>query len=169
MRARDFVLGFAAAAAIIIGAVGAGCGGTSDAGPTADASTDVTVDHQVTVDAAPDTVVDAPTVCAVDADLTTFNFDAGADGGACISCVKSQCPTEIAACNMDCTCKSAFVDFINCTGMGGSLQSCAGTLSAIDPTMFYCAFPCASTCGVNLDAGRDAARDVTTDAPADGG
>ncbi len=176
MRAREMFLGFAAGAAIIIGAVGAGCGGSSDVTPTPDASADVTVDHAVTVDASVDTAMDTAPMCAVDADITKFNIDAGADGGACIACVETRCATAIAQCNMDCECKTAFVDFNSCTQMGGSFINCAistlGGISNMTIQMEFqaCAPACAATCGISLgDGGREGGRDAASDAPDDGG
>lgn len=175
MRARELFFGFAAGAAIIIGAVGAGCGGSSDVTPTPDASADVTVDHAVAVDASVDTAMDTAVVCAVDADITSFSLDAGADGGACIACFQSHCASVISRCNKDCDCKSAFLDFYSCTAMGGTFINCAiSSLSGLDQSyqsdLQACAPACAGTCGISLgDAGREGGRDAASDAPDDGG
>jgi hypothetical protein len=160
MRARNWILGSAATASLIMACVGAGCGGSSENGPSPDAGQDVTVDHATPMpDAAPDVIMDSAMMCAVDADLTMLHIDAG-DGGACIACVQSHCSAAISDCNMDCDCKSAFLAFLACTGMGGSITTCGiQTLGNIDTTIqqefFTCAPPCASTCGVMLDGGRE--------------
>jgi hypothetical protein len=180
MRARNWILGLAASAAAAVGAMGAGCGGSSDSTGGADASVDVTTDHAI--DTAPDTtpdVQDAGMACMVDADLTQIHIDAGSDGGACVACVTSHCQQVLMDCNADCQCKGAFLDFLDCTGMGGSLQSCGqSTLAGVDPAILQgfigCAPACATTCGVMLpdggrDGGRDGASDAPADAPGDGG
>jgi hypothetical protein len=167
MRARNWFLGFAAGTAAVVAVIGSGCGGSqNDSTPTPDASVDSAPDT-ATADVTPDVpdVQDAGMVCTVDADLNTFTVDAGA---ACISCFKQHCSQVISQCNMDCDCKAAFVDFFNCTGMGGSLISCAqSTLAGIDPTyqqeLQGCAPPCLGVCVPPRDGGPDGARDGATD------
>jgi len=176
MRARNWILGFAAGSAAMIAVVGTGCGGSENNGTTTpDAAADVTVDHAA--DTTPDTTPDVSdaAVCAVDADLNNINIDAGADGGGCMMCVKTHCSMAINDCNADCDCKSAFIDFLGCVNMGGSLTTCAfQNLAGINQTILAefqgCAPPCAATCGVMIpDGGRDGATDGASDAPNEGG
>lgn len=146
------------------------CGGTSasaDAGP--DGTTTPDAQKEATADVAKDT---QPPPCAVDADLNNLQFpDAAFDGGVntavCWSCLKGGCQTYISECNKTCDCKQGVVDFIDCMGQGGTINSCAAGLLAIDQTFALqfgtCAYTnCKTQCGLP-DFG-----DASLDAP-DGG
>lgn len=118
MRVRHLLAGFAVTASTF-GLVAAGCGGTTDSGPT-DAGSDVVSDKAVTVqDTGLDAIEDTAIAC-VDADLNTINpgdaaiGDGGASVGTCLQCARSSCPSQISACNADCACKDAVVGFAGC-------------------------------------------------------
>lgn len=163
---------------ILVGATGcwigalsmSSCGGSSvvtDAGT--DGTTAPDVQKEATADVAKDT---QPPPCAVDADLNTLQFpDAAFDGGTntavCWSCLKGGCQSYITECNKTCDCKQGVVDFINCMGQGGTINSCYGPLLLIDQSFAIqfgtCAYGnCKTQCGLP-DLG-----DAAADAP-DGG
>ena len=117
MRLRHWLAGFAVTASTF-GLVAAGCGGTTDSGPT-DAGNDTVSEKAVVQDTGPDAVEDTAIAC-VDADLNTINpgdaaiGDSGASVGTCLQCARTSCPTQISACNADCACKDAVVGFAGC-------------------------------------------------------
>jgi len=162
---------------ILAGAVGgwaiamsvASCGGGStsdDAG--ADTST-----QDVQKEAAIDTGVkdSGPAPCAVDADLNTLQIpdatlEGGINTGVCWGCLKGSCQTYINQCNTSCDCKQGVLDFLDCMGKGGQIQTCAAGLATIDPNFALqfggCAYGnCQTQCGLpNLgDAAADAKKD----------
>lgn len=180
---------FFAAAAAAGGFVAQGCGG--DQGVASDAGPDVTKDEGI--DQGVDTGADVPQdagsdACENDADLNDIPIpdaaavDAGADGGvnigACLSCVKAQCQSQIQACNADCVCKDGLLDAIPCIQQNGLSLKCAGSLStdtaAVDLgkcMLNHCAAACNATKFLDggLDASNEAAADATSDSTSDGG
>jgi hypothetical protein len=86
--------------------------------------------------------------------------------------LKTNCGTEINACNQDCECRQAIVDTVTCVAQGGGFQSCAiGALGNQNAaSLFTCAYGhCQSAClGSGGDGGvKDGASDATTDATGD--
>jgi hypothetical protein len=178
MRASQWILGLATAAATVA-CVASGCGGNTSGGnsPTDSGTPDVTADQHVApeaaAEAAPEAASDAPVPCASDAMITSIPVLDGsvpgsdASAAACISCVETDCPMLIMQCNAICGCPDAFNTFEACVGAGGSVTTCgAGLLSAgLMLSQVTCAFPCAATCGVSLEAGsKDGAGDSSGDA-----
>lgn len=163
---------------ILVGAAGcwvgalsiSSCGGGSTGGD--DAAADNTA-PDAQKEAAADTGVkdSGPGPCAVDADLNTLQIpdatiDGGINTGVCWSCLKGGCQMYINQCNMTCDCKQGVLDFLDCMGKGGTIQSCAAGLAAIDPNFALqfgtCAYGnCQTQCGLpNLsDASLDAKKD----------
>jgi hypothetical protein len=133
MRASQWLLGFATVTAVF-GAVASGCGGSSSSGgdTTKDSGPDVTAAETSTPEAAAEAAAKetGPTDAAaeacvpVDADLTQLQVpdsglpDAGIDIGACVACLKSNCQTELQACNADCVCIDTIVGCLS----GGSIS-----------------------------------------------
>lgn len=153
------------------------CGGDDnkgDGGP--DATTDAPAD--VAKDVAPD-VSDAG--CATDVDLTSFlpsadaSFDVDAGNiniTACTGCLKTNCGTDINACNQDCECRTDIVDAVQCVAQGGTFQACAlGALSNTNAAnLFGCALGSCSSACIPPDGGAkdSGSSDAPSDAP-DGG
>ena len=182
---------------VVAGLAAGGCGSTVDSGVGADAGRDAVVRDVAAppADTGPDVVDTGVMACAVDADLSMVNLpDASlADGassiGRCSACVQTTCKMQFAACNDNCDCKSAVLDFFTCYSAGGSITKCGlplgtlggdartlgqGLIVCIDPAFAGGPGPgCKDDCAVNAlfpDAGKsdaDAATDAT-DAPADG-
>ncbi len=113
------------------------CGG-SDAGN--DGGSDATTDTMLTPDVAktPAPANDASDAgCQNDVALTQYlpSADAAIDvdaGGyniaACTGCLKTDCATDINACNSDCACRQTVVDLVTCIGQGQeSFQQCGET------------------------------------------
>jgi hypothetical protein len=176
MRARQLLLGIGAFAALAIAGFG-GCGGSSTDTP-ADAGSDTTVDAPAdrAADVTPD-IQDSGPVCAEDADISKYDpadaalNDAGANTQGCAKCIKSDCKTEVTACNDNCECRTAVVAFYTCLAKGGSLQACgiqafgglSGEAQQLGQDLGFCVYGfCKDECGVPdlPDGGFDAARDA---------
>jgi hypothetical protein len=74
-----------------------------------------------------------------DAELSTLMIpdaelrETGATLPGCVSCVKTNCSNQIAACNADCTCSDVLVGVVNCLEGGTSIGECGVAL--IGPSM----------------------------------
>ncbi len=119
--------------ACVSGALGAGCGGSSDdsTGNTSDASQDVTAKDTSTADVVQ--IQDAGR--CDDADLNTLSLpdaslgDSGASVGTCLGCTRASCSEQITECNKDCECKNGIDDALNCVAEQGTLSaSCVGSV-----------------------------------------
>lgn len=118
--------------ALATGAIGAGCGGSSDDSAAGqDASQDVTAKDTATQDVVQ--IVDAAR--CDDADLNTLSLpdaslgDSGASVGTCLECTRGSCAEQITECNKDCACKNGIDDALSCIAeMGGLSASCAGSI-----------------------------------------
>jgi hypothetical protein len=129
---------------------GSDSGGANNGGDASDASS--------TADSGQDS---APSCVIGDADISTLSppdaslNDAGASVGACIGCAKTNCSTDVAACNTDCECNTALVCIFECIGgVGNTLLTCAeqcGGLANVDgaeETLLGCAEKsCKAECG----------------------
>jgi hypothetical protein len=176
MRASQWLLGGATAAAIVA-TIASGCGGSSSGGGGSpqDASTDATYDAAVEAakEAAAETGPEAAPVCVPDADITHLTIpdaslgDSGASTDGCYSCIQTSCGSQLASCNTDCTCNSAVQGFLECVASGTSPVTCATSHLAGGGTvglpLIACvagsAFPggsgpgCLHACGVSLPEG----------------
>lgn len=163
MRVRHLLAGFAVTASTV-GLIGAGCGGSTDAGPT-DAGSDVVSDKTVVVqDTGPDVGEPDTAVECVDADLNTINpadaeiGDSSASVGTCLACARTSCMSEISACNLDCSCKDGVITFATCV-QTGSVIGCAMGLAGSNEgqALGLCLYSnCRPQCGQGnliLDAG----------------
>jgi hypothetical protein len=177
MRASQWFLG-GATAVTIASAIAAGCGGSTNSNPpqdsgVADATGDVA--HEAApAEAAAETGPDAPpeAACVPDADITKLNppdaalNDSGATDLGCYTCIKTNCGTQLSACNADCACNTAVEGFLACVGAGGSPISCGSGLissgNAATIALGGClAGPlaggsgpgCLKECGVNIPEG----------------
>jgi hypothetical protein len=202
MRASGWLLGVAVVCATV-GMVGAGCGGSSQESPSDAGSADATRDQgapetgmpEAAMDAMDAAAMDSGMACAVDADLTTAMVpdasigDSGATTETCYACIESNCGSQLADCNADCTCKTNILGFVQCVGSGGSLTACGSGLAlsgdpattalgrcVAGPLLGGSGPGCLQPCGVTLpdggsgDGGQmgDAASDAaTTDAAGD--
>ncbi len=145
MRASQWLLGFATTSAIF-GAVAAGCGGSSGGGGGGghDAST-----TDVVSEPAPEAAAEAskesgpqdaaPEACVpVDANLNNLPVpdaslgDSGVSLAACVSCLKTNCSSEITACNADCVCLDTIV---GCIAGGAISVSCVGSAALSNPAI----------------------------------
>lgn len=179
MRASQWLLGLATTSAIV-GAVAAGCGGSTNSGtPVKEAGPDVTAD--VAKEAAPEAAAEtgpadaASEACAFDGEvawppITDAAFgDTGINEGTCLACVEGACPDLISQCNASCACKEAFGQFESCFAAGGSLETCGAELATgggLSFTDLECALPCASTCGISTsEGGSDGGGDASSDGP----
>jgi hypothetical protein len=195
MRRIQWLLGVSLATAAAIVACG---DSTTDTPPAADAGQDTSVvdsskpDTGVVDSGLPDVVEDSAT-CTSDADLNTLNPADAALGeagsvGTCVACGKTNCATELTACQGDCTCTNTLACFYDCIGQpGGSLlgcgQQCGADIQTPGPTqdVILCiACGCTTECNVPAqiakavcgskpaDGGTDSApADAAADAPAD--
>lgn len=167
MPGRSWWLG--AVAVIAAGLVSTGgCSSETSPAPAGDASADTSPDvGDASVDAPPDVAA-----CVSDADLGTLTIpdaainDAGASTSSCLACLRSLCPTEIAACNGVCECRAVVVDLLDCVAKGGQLIGCfvqssqglPSSVTAIAQSLGLCAFSsCPKQCGAPAsgDAGPD--------------
>ncbi len=157
-------------------AIMSACGG--DNNTNNDAGPDVTT-SDVAKDVTPDVVADAGSdVFCLDADLVSFlpsadasiDVEAGINITQCTGCLKTQCGSDITACNKDCTCQQDIIDAVQCVAQGGDFTTCAG--GALTNTnaqnLFICALGnCSSVCippdGGTKDSG------TTDGAPQDSG
>jgi hypothetical protein len=138
MRASQWLLGGATAAAIVA-AIASGCGGSTNSSSPQDSGTDVTND--VVAEAAPKEAAaetstqDSPAACVPDADITHLTIpdasigDSGASTDGCYACIQTTCSTQLSACNADCTCNTAVRGFLTCVAAGGSTLSCGTSLA----------------------------------------
>jgi hypothetical protein len=160
-------------------AYGAACSGSttkSDAGvPVVDAAREAAPVVDAAADASERVCKDA----GVD-DLPVPDAsvgDSGVSTGQCFQCLKTTCQGELSACNSNCDCRGAIVEFLGCTPKATSpsaAQACAinafssisGPASDLGTNLGRCALVgCRTECipeGL-LDAGP---RDATTDADA---
>jgi hypothetical protein len=174
----QWVLGLGAALATS-GAIATGCGGSENNTSPADSGSDVTTDQggkDVAAEAS-DAMPDGGLMCPYptlesypipDADIP--NTKKPVEG--CVSCVEMACPALIKACDMDCSCRMAFANFVACFVMGQPLLQCAQAFSVagnFNPADLACGFPCAGACGQGGlgDAGSDAGAESGGDAAAD--
>ncbi len=142
---RDTLLFGVCACALVgaVGAMGAGCGGSTgdaDASTTpVDAAADVTVQADAApVDAAKEAASDAGKPCTSDANLNTYNApdanvpDSSLNMATCVACLRDKCKSTIDACQALCECREVVTDALDCLGSGGGL-ACAGGLQSASP------------------------------------
>ncbi len=197
MRVRPWLFGVSSGL-LLAGLTAAACGGTSVDGPakadSGGAAQDAPIDTMLPP--APDTGADATqddagSMCSTDADITTAALpdaslgDGASSIGRCAACVQTTCKTELSACNDNCDCKGALVDFFTCYSGGSPILTCGASLIGlsgdartlgqkiglcIDPA--FIGLPgdgCKVECAVSSffgDAGKDSAStDSATDSP----
>ncbi len=182
MKFRRSYIAFAFVLAPLAGmALVTACGGDNspaDAGPDA---TTQDVAKDVAPEASKSDASDAS--CANDVDLTQYlpSADASVDvdaGGLniaeCTGCFKTNCGSDINACNQDCACRQSVIDLVTCIGGGqSSVTTCLTDALGGDSNMqalIGCAISkCQSSCltdgGTKTDSGSDSG---SSDA-ADGG
>jgi hypothetical protein len=120
--------------------IASGCGGSSsNNGPTDSGTADVSVD-QGAPETGPEAAVeaggmDAAMACTTDADLTMLQNvpdaeigDSSATDLSCYTCMQTNCATQLATCNADCTCKTDVLGFLQCINAGTSILMCGGSL-----------------------------------------
>jgi hypothetical protein len=197
VRVTRWLLGIGTSLSVL-GAVAAGCGGsTTGSSPAHDSGTDVTTEAatEAAPEAAPEVAPDVAEAasdgpCVPDANINNIAApdaalgDAGATAAGCIACFEMYCQsTLIAQCNKSCQCVSAFEGFGACLASGKSLTTCGGMFATgagipITPTELGCAIPCAqpSVCGVTFPTGDSGGGDsgssdtgTVTDSATDGG
>jgi hypothetical protein len=185
MQFRRSYLAFAVVLAPLAGmALVTACGG-SDTGNDAgsDATTDVTTADVGLKDTAPaNDASDAS--CANDVDLTQYlpSADAAIDvdaGGyniaACTGCLKSDCASDINACNGDCACRQTVIDLVTCVGQGQETFQQCGETALIEgdqntQSLLTCALGnCEAICIGSGDGGKTDAGDSGITDAADGG
>lgn len=139
----------------------AACGGSSD---VKDSGPDVVADNAPPQDTGIDTGVAKDSGCDAPDLLTLMLPDGSVDGGAnpavCYNCIRMNCMSLLAMCNMDCTCRTTIGQLPSCIAMqGGSLQQAVlACTSGLDPQYLIglagCAGGCGPACGINpSDAG----------------
>jgi hypothetical protein len=101
--------------------------------------------------------------------------DSGANTGACFACLKTNCKSELVACNDNCDCRGAVTNFLTCSAsMPQGAQMCAirafgavsGEARQLGSNVGTCALTsCQSQCVPPgfLDAGSDASSDDAGD------
>lgn len=118
----------------MVGALGVGCGGSSDDSATGtDSGSDVTVQQDT---GAPDTGSPVDAGRCDDADIGNLSLtdaalgDSGASVGTCLSCTKASCSSQINSCNKSCQCKNDIDDALGCVAAQGGLNAtCIGGLA----------------------------------------
>jgi hypothetical protein len=196
MRASRWLLGLATTLATA-GAVVSGCGGSTsggnnntakDSGGAADVTAADVVDSgkpDVSEAAAVDVVVqDTAPACSIDANITSLNIpdaqigDSSASTDGCYSCIQTTCPSQLSACNADCTCNNDVGTLLTCIGSGTSVITCGtpiisgGASDTAGLLLISCvagsAFPggsgpgCLAACGYSVATGPEGG-------PGDGG
>ena len=95
------------------------CGGTEDVTPVVEAGTDAPVEATAIKDSAVAEVADAAPACDPTRDFLKDIPDADiADGasttGACVTCGKAKCKSEIDKCAKNCPCQNLATDALTC-------------------------------------------------------
>lgn len=158
------------------------CGSTKLVADAGVEPVDATVGDVVVREAA------APPGCADasidDLMVPSVTLDGGQSSTACFTCLKGSCRPELDACNDNCECRSAVVDFLSCSAKTTSAQgaqtcafsafgSVSGEASQLGTGVGRCAFAsCQAQCIPSgfLDAGSDARAEMdASDAESDSG
>jgi hypothetical protein len=124
----------------ITGMLAAGCGGddSTPVGPE-DSGTDHTTLPEAAVDAAAETSngdARLDVTCVPNVDIARLPIpdvaigDTGLSLPGCITCVKTSCPSEFAACAASCDCVVAIQEYLTCVTTGGDPALCGGALGA---------------------------------------
>ena len=169
MRFRLF-LALTSASFITAGLAVQACGGDtteSSPTPTADATPEATTAKDTST---ADTAADSAPKCDPNKNYLGDIPDASiADGAsttsACVTCVRSFCQKEVAACGADCTCQSVATDALECFSKTMA-PSCATPFLTVPPStqalgqkLLVCVNGgCSKECAIGsfLDAGADA-------------
>jgi hypothetical protein len=177
MRGRTlFTISVSAFLVLAGGIVAGGCGDTDDTTktpPTADSSTDGKTSSDAKAEA-------APVECS-DADITQLTVndaslgDGGSSVGTCSACIKTNCLSELQACQEDCDCRDSVVGFFQCVSTGKAITACGGgllTAGAMAQALGLCAVNSGCTAACGQGGGDDASTGTdsgsVSDAPSDG-
>jgi hypothetical protein len=181
---RSWVAGLSAGAALVA-MVGTGC--SSSSSPAATGPADSSLDQSSAEDSG------GGPACPIDASIATYNYpdaalnDAGGNATVCGACLNTNCASDVATCDQDCSCLQATKAVLACGADGGTAFACA-VLETSDQNfvaLARCIFnSCASECALagladaatldalpdaSPDAGSAATGDASSEAGADAG